>query len=579
MTPPLLPVPAISQPGSLDAFISVARSQVGYREAANNSNVFGALYGLDHQPWCGAFVSWVAKAAGCSKLVPRFAYTPSGAHWFESRDQWGHAPKLGAVMFVFHASMGRIGHTGIVVKVNPDGSFVSVEGNGLPASERVLTPNGWRPIGSLAVGDGIVDPNGSPSAVTGVFPQGVRPCYKLTLSDGRTIVADDSHRWLVNSLRVPPRVMTTSEIRETLPYRHMALPLIAVPPDLAGRDDLPADPWLIGVLLGDGSTTEGWARFSSGDDWMVARVEALSGVTPKHHGGNTWHLPGLNHLARLPGLHGCHAWEKYIPQDYLGGSYKDRLALLRGLMDTDGDCDKQGRAAFNTTSRVLAEQTRDLVYSLGGIASLETRESPRYNRGGTDRGNVRIGRTSYRVGNIRMEDNPFTRPRKATRFVAMHQRATIRGRRIVSVEPVEPTETVCIAVSAPSALYVAGDWFVTHNSSNTGSRQGDGVYRLKRASLPAGSGFGYPKWPAAAHPAPEVKGPVNLAKVIAKAKAGEPYDGRVGAALKAEGLTADRAGYRAWQMKLGYRGPDADGLAGAKSLAKLGAKHGFAVDA
>lgn len=45
------------------------------------------------------------------------------------------------------------------------------------------------------------------------------------------------------------------------------------------------------------------------------------------------------------------------------------------------------------------------------------------------------------------------------------------------------------------------------------------------------------------------------------------------AALEAEGCS----NYRQWQVKLGYKGKDADGIPGKSSLAKLGRKHGFEV--
>ena len=87
-------------------------------------------------------------------------------------------------------------------------------GKAQPTDEPVLTPTGWRPIGSLAVGDLVIAGDGSPTIVTGVFPQGRRSVFRLTFDDGATTRADAEHLWRVR----PPgyeswSVLTTDVIR------------------------------------------------------------------------------------------------------------------------------------------------------------------------------------------------------------------------------------------------------------------------------------------------------------------------------------------------------------------------------
>lgn len=72
--------------------------------------------------------------------------------------------------------------------------------------------------------------------------------------------------------------------------------------------------------------------------------------------------------------------------------------------------------------------------------------------------------------------------------------------------------------------------------------------------------------------------PVVLRAVVKKARQEDRYVGRVAKALRAEGFTADPFGYSRWQRKLGYRGGDADGIAGYDSLRKLGRKYGWKVE-
>lgn len=69
-------------------------------------------------------------------------------------------------------------------------------------------------------------------------------------------------------------------------------------------------------------------------------------------------------LDRL-GLFGKKSIDKFIPKDYLYGSYEQRLWLLRGLMDTDGSASKS-YCTYATISEHLANDVCELVHSLGG---------------------------------------------------------------------------------------------------------------------------------------------------------------------------------------------------------------------
>ncbi len=114
-----------------DDVINVARSQLGFVEAPPGSNrsPYGKWYGMDGQPWCAMFVSWCAGRAGAAGLIPKHAFTPSGAAWFKERNQWGSAPRRGAVVYFRWPSMNRIAHVGIVESVRADGAVVAIEGN------------------------------------------------------------------------------------------------------------------------------------------------------------------------------------------------------------------------------------------------------------------------------------------------------------------------------------------------------------------------------------------------------------------------------------------------------------------
>ncbi|MCL2249405.1 MAG: CHAP domain-containing protein [Oscillospiraceae bacterium] len=123
--------------------IEIGLSQVGYHErnrdgsiGSGNFTKFGDWFGMDGQPWCAMFVSWVANEAGLlGDVVPRHASTRVGANaymemgLYEPRSS-GYQPREGDTIFFHNPSTGRINHVGLVVAFNPETNRVyTVEGN------------------------------------------------------------------------------------------------------------------------------------------------------------------------------------------------------------------------------------------------------------------------------------------------------------------------------------------------------------------------------------------------------------------------------------------------------------------
>jgi SNF2 family DNA or RNA helicase len=150
--------------------------------------------------------------------------------------------------------------------------------------------------------------------------------------------------------------------------------------------------------------------------------------------------------------------KKFIPTEYLLGDATQRLSLLQGLMDTDGCVDKRGHVEFYSSSEDLADGVGFLVRSLGGTIRMNYRPAPKYRH----KGELRIGKPSYRVSIALDAFNPFRIPRKAQRFVGRPKYQPSRA--IVDVLPLEPREMQCIAVDAADQLYITDDFIVTHNT-------------------------------------------------------------------------------------------------------------------
>lgn len=114
-----------------DQLLAVAAGEIGYTEQPRGSNrtKFGAWYGLDGQPWCAMFISWCADKAGVATIVPKFAYTPAGAEWFQTRGSWSSLPQRGDLAFYDLGGLGRISHVGLVESIPAAGGWYSIEGN------------------------------------------------------------------------------------------------------------------------------------------------------------------------------------------------------------------------------------------------------------------------------------------------------------------------------------------------------------------------------------------------------------------------------------------------------------------
>ena len=365
-------------------------------------------------------------------------------------------------------------------------------GKGLPLDSIVMTPTGKQRIADLRIGDAVLSWDGYPTPVTGVYPQGVRDVYRVTFADGRSVVTDGDHQWFVgrrlkdrvSSAENPSRpavrgsgydgyrTFTTAELfeknltkkvgskKET--RRRYWIPVCL--PAQFERRSLAVDPYLLGILLSEGSLTNAGVQvvnYTSGDFGVAIEIERRTRLrVHKRKGNYAWviYADGFSWKDVLGELSGKNSESKYIPTDYLYSNVDDRLALLRGLMDGDGTVDKRGSLEYTSVSRQLAEDVRFLVESLGGVV-WNIHEKPCSYRKEGER--IYTGKTGYTVAfALPPEIVPVTLPRKIARL-----KIVARPRRFFdSIEYVGQQETVCISVAHPSHLYLTDHFIVTHNT-------------------------------------------------------------------------------------------------------------------
>ena len=397
-------------------------------------------------------------------------------------------------------------------------------GKALDCKTPIATPDGFKRMGELAVGDKVFDERGEICNVIGVSPiMENRPCYEVTFSDGAKIVADACHKWRVQEDKrhgLKEEILTTEEMSGNFKHgkRNRYAIEVTKPLNLPEKD-LPIDSYTLGAWLGDGNAYSGQLTLHEDDLEIARRIEAAGyTVVIRQKDLRHPHIKNIQiepfkrdenicirgHDMRVVGKTKkgycaecarqyamAHKWRgvrdikvdpvvverltftgrlsslgvlknKHIPAEYLRGSYEQRLELLRGLMDTDGTCDKRGRCAITQKNARLAQDICELLRTLGFKPTIKERTVTF-----TYRGEKKTSR-AYQITFLAYDDEKiFYLERKYSR---QRSRADSRiseteRRRIVSIKPATSRPVKCIAVDSPSHLYLAGRELIpTHNS-------------------------------------------------------------------------------------------------------------------
>jgi phosphate starvation-inducible protein PhoH and related proteins len=364
-----------------------------------------------------------------------------------------------------------------------------MRGRAQPVMTPVLTPDGFRAIGSLKVGDLVIGSDGRPTPVIGVYPQGFKKIYRVSTQDGASTYACGEHLWHVTTPADrrharPGRVVQTTDMIGRLRqahYRRFELPIVQ-PVQMEPRP-VPIDGYALGLLLGDGCITlKTTPSFSTTDPELAAALDAaLPDIRVRYkppfdyvlnNDGGQGRVGVVNPVTAVVrdfGLDGTTSTTKSVPYDYLVNSVDVRLSVLQGLLDTDGGpVTQRGRSCriqYTTCSPRLRDDVVYLVRSLGGVAHVRTRRAAGRPPGGSA-GRPIWHRNDAYVIDIRLPEGvaPFRLSRKRDVYDALGGGRPMRM--IDKIEAVGEADCVCIAVAASDSLYVTEDFLVTHNSLN-----------------------------------------------------------------------------------------------------------------
>lgn len=392
-------------------------------------------------------------------------------------------------------------------------------GKALDVTTPIATVTGWKNIGDLKPGDIVFDENGKQCNV--LWKSEVmknHECYELTFSDGAVIIADAGHKWYVEPFGRKPCVLTTQDLLKD--YKKGRSNTYAIPVAKAIKTidkDLLIHPYLLGIWLGDGNSYSAQVTMHAKDIEIASYIEKLGynviirdikpdghikniQVDPLIHGnicrrGHNMDLVGKNKWGHCKECHRqlClkNKWKgikditvdpivnipetlrsklakldlignKHIPRRYLRSGIEQRIELLKGLMDSDGSINKNGRCEITFKSKILIDGMSELLNSLGIKHTVKARMATCFNSP------VKAQSKVWRISFLAYDDTPVFKLRRHLERQKSRQgcRTTeTERRRIVNIKKVESRPVCCIAVDSSSHLYLAGKEMIpTHNS-------------------------------------------------------------------------------------------------------------------
>lgn len=363
-------------------------------------------------------------------------------------------------------------------------------GKAAPNYTKIPTPNGWTTIGEIKAGDYLFDRFGKPTKVLAIYPQKEKKqIYKVYFKSGRVAECCNEHLWSYysNLNDKNPNKLITSTLQEIIDnpkglknnkgaYR-WSIPVCE--PVQYSEKILPIKPYIMGLILGDGSfrykENNKSFSFSSNDEELVKSIAINMGYNfYKKHKGNdySWYFESnfKNHknvwvediLKDYPELWDKKSEDKFIPKEFLYGSVEQRFDLLAGLLDTDGSIDKKGRINFTTISPALRDNVIELCESLGMTCSfLVDKRTEKYTTGECYRIDIKaISESKKRMFKLKRKIE------LVYEYLNNNKRKERKDRdSIIKIEATgKYTDMTCFYVDNDEHLFLMNDYICTHNT-------------------------------------------------------------------------------------------------------------------
>lgn len=362
---------------------------------------------------------------------------------------------------------------------------------------KILTFSGWKFLWECKIGDQLINPvTGGNSQIIGVFPQGKREIYKLTFDDGASTEVDLEHLWYYklpnrhrpftkNSMQREYvktqlgydifskdrfgffRIGTTENLRTYLdqglaPRIPLTAPVLFQKNGRISKGEIPA--YFIGLFLGDGYHSQ--MTFYTDDQEIKDYIASFDMISSD---GHHFRFKSGSRVRRLfdcwlrnNDLKKAVSDTKFIPDHVFTAPIDYRVDFLAGLLDTDGYVDDRGHVEFTSTSYKLVKGVQELVWGLGGKATISEPVTGAYKN---EQGEKVECKQYWRVYIwLLFASKVFKLKRKAKRCVDQWNGGFENMRKLVDITYAGKEEATCIKVSSPHGLYITDDYIVTHNT-------------------------------------------------------------------------------------------------------------------
>lgn len=316
-------------------------------------------------------------------------------------------------------------------------------GKAQPVDTMVPTPNGWKKLGKLKVGDEVFDRLGKPTKILEIFPQGKKDNYKITFSDGRVSYCNNEHIWgcydsegVIKSFTV--KDMLEKGLKEEDEY-NFKIP--SCKPVQYPTKKLPIAPYVMGVAIANGIELGDEGKVFCKDEVLIRQLAIHLNCSYEKAGENTWRFAEKEPFKDIYGRlkpsylskdHPYFTKIKYylenneLPDDYLIGDAWQRLSFLMGILDSLTIEElSENQFILHLPNIKMVDDVKKLMYGLG------------YDVMANQEDNLSIFVLHPSIDNLFITDI-----KKMSKQVDM----------------------VCILVDNDEHLYLTNDYIVTHNT-------------------------------------------------------------------------------------------------------------------